>query len=72
MHFGLNIVIILISAAFRGAVLIRGNTVLSNISRSKGNHTMKFGQLIEYNMKNIFLEKSYLKCDGETNPKLFF
>ena len=33
---------------------------------------MKFGQLIEYNKKNIFLEKSYLKRDGETNPKLFF
>ena len=22
---------------------------------------MKFGQLIEYNMRNIFLEKSYIK-----------
>ena len=30
---------------------------------------MKFGQLIEYNMRNIFLEKSYTKCDGETIPK---
>ena len=27
---------------------------------------MKFGQLIEYNMRNIFVEKSYAKCDGET------
>ena len=26
---------------------------------------MKFGQLIEYNMKNIFLEKSYIKCGGD-------
>ena len=26
-----------------------------NISRSKGNLTMKFGQLIEFNMRNIFL-----------------
>ena len=26
---------------------------------------MKFGQLIEYNMRNIFLEKSYTKCGGE-------
>ena len=25
---------------------------------------MKFGQLIEYNMRNIFLEKSYAKCGG--------
>ena len=27
---------------------------------------MKYGQLIEYSMRNIFLEKSYTKCDGET------
>ena len=32
--------------------------VLPNISRSKGNQTMKFVQLIEYNMTNIFLEKN--------------
>ena len=32
---------------------------------------MKFGQLIEYNMRNIFLEKSYTKCGGETNPRPF-
>ena len=31
--------------------------VLPNISRSKGNQTMKFGQLTEYNMRIIFLEK---------------
>ena len=43
--------------------------ILPSISRSKGNQTMKFGQLIEYNMKNIFLEKSYTKCGGETFPK---
>ena len=30
--------------------------ILPNISRSKANKTMKFGQLIEDNMKNIFLE----------------
>ena len=35
--------------------------ILTNISRSKGNQTIKFGQLIEYNMKNIFLQKSYKK-----------
>ena len=33
--------------------------ILPNISRSKGNQTMKFGQLIEYNMINILFEKSY-------------
>ena len=32
--------------------------ILPNISRSKGNQTMKFCQLIEYNMRNIFLENS--------------
>ena len=31
--------------------------ILPNMSRSKGNQTMKFGQLIEYNTRNIFLEK---------------
>ena len=29
--------------------------ILSNISQSKGNQIMKFGQLIEYNKINIFL-----------------
>ena len=45
--------------------------VLPNISRSKGNQTMKFGQLIEYNMRNIFLKKSYTKCGRETSPRPF-
>ena len=31
--------------------------VLPNISRNKDNQTMKFGQLIEHNMRNSFLEK---------------
>ena len=29
--------------------------ILPNISRNKDNQAMKFGQFIEYNMKNIFL-----------------
>ena len=29
------------------------------ISRSKGNQAMKFGQLIQYKMRNVFLEKSW-------------
>ena len=45
--------------------------ILLNISRSKGNQAMKFGQLIEYSMSNIFLEKSYTKCDEETIPRPF-
>ena len=32
---------------------------------------MTFGQLIEYNMRNIFLKKSYTKCGGDTIPKPF-
>ena len=39
--------------------------ILPNISGSKDNQTMKFGQLIECNMSNIFLEKSYTKYGGE-------
>ena len=45
--------------------------LLPNIPRRKDNQTMKFGQLIEYNMKKIFLEKSYTKCCGETSPRSF-
>ena len=30
--------------------------LLPNILRSKGNQTMKFGELIKYNMRNFFLE----------------
>ena len=40
--------------------------ILPNISRSKSNQTMKFDQLIDYNMRNIFAEKSYTKYGGET------
>ena len=32
---------------------------------------MKFGQLIEYNMRNLFLEKSNTECGGETSPRPF-
>ena len=35
------------------------------------NQTMKFGQLIQNSMRNIFLEKSYTKCGGETIPRHF-
>ena len=45
--------------------------ILSNISRSKGNQAMEFGQLIEYNLKNLFLKKSYTKSGGETIPRPF-
>ena len=29
---------------------------------------MKLDQLIGNNMRNIFLEKTYTKCGGETTP----
>ena len=45
--------------------------LLPNISRSKDNQRMKFGQLIEYNKKNILIEKSYRQCGGETIPRPF-
>ena len=31
--------------------------ILPNISQSKGNQTVKVSQLIEYNKRNIFLQK---------------
>ena len=43
--------------------------IIPNISRNKDKHTMKFVQLIEYNMRKVFLEKSYTKYGGESFPK---
>ena len=45
--------------------------ILPNISWSKGNQRMKFGQLTEYNMRNIFLEKPCTKCGEEAIPRHF-
>ena len=45
--------------------------ILPYISRSKENKTMKFDQLIEYNMRNIFLEKSYTRCVEKLVPDPF-
>ena len=33
---------------------------------------MKFDQLIECNMRNIFPEKPYTKCGEEVSPRLFY
>ena len=41
------------------------------VLKCKGNQTIKFGQLIEYNIRNIILEKWNTKCGGETILKLF-
>ena len=38
--------------------------IYPNISRSKSNQAIKVGQLIEYNIRNSFLEKSYTKYGG--------
>ena len=32
---------------------------------------MKFGQLKEYNRRNMFVEKSFTKCGGKTFPRSF-
>ena len=32
---------------------------------------MKFSQLIEYNKKNIFLHKAYIRCVENNIPRLF-
>ena len=45
--------------------------LLPNISRSKGNQTMKLCQLRDYNMRNIFLENSDTKCGEETSSRPF-
>ena len=46
--------------------------ILPNISRSKGNQTTKFGQLIEYTMRNVFLEESRAKCREEASLRPFY
>ena len=43
--------------------------ILPNIWQSKDNQTMKFGQLIEYNKTNIFLQKLCQKWGRETSSR---
>ena len=45
--------------------------ILPNAPRNKDNQTMKFDQLIDYIMRNIFLEKLYTKCHRENIPRPF-
>ena len=33
---------------------------------------LRFGQSIKDNTENVFLEKSYTKCGGETSPGPFY
>ena len=46
--------------------------ILSNISESRGNQTMKFGQLIKYNKRNIFFQKLGRKWDKQTSSRPLF
>ena len=46
--------------------------ILPDILKSKDNNTMKLGQLIEYKMRNIFLQKSYKKWGWETSSGPLF
>ena len=46
--------------------------IFPNISQSKGNKTMKFGQLIEYNKRNIFLQKLRGKWSRGTSSRPLF
>ena len=40
--------------------------ILPNISKSKSKRTMKFDQLVEYNQRNIFLQKSCRESSRDT------
>ena len=47
--------------------------MLPNISRNKGNQSIKFGQLIKYySMRNIFFENHAENEIGELVPYLLF
>ena len=45
--------------------------ILLNNWKSKGNKTTKFGQLIEYNMRNFFLEKLFSNQVEKLFPDTF-
>ena len=46
--------------------------ILPNMSWSKGNQTIKLGQLIEYNERNNFLQNLYRKWGRETSSRPLF
>ena len=46
--------------------------ILPNISRSKDNKAMKFGKLIEYNVRNTFFKKYAENETGRLVPDLFY
>ena len=46
--------------------------ILPNISQSKSSQTLKFGQLVECNKRNICLQTSSRKLDRKTSFRPFF
>ena len=46
--------------------------ILPNISRSRENQTMKLSQLLEYNVRNIFLKKHAKNETGRLVSNLFW
>ena len=46
--------------------------VLPNFSSTKGNQATKFGQLIKFTVRDIFLKKSCRKWGMETNSRTLF
>ena len=46
--------------------------IFPSISQSKANQTMKFGQLIEYNKRNVFLQKFREKLGRGTSSRSLF
>ena len=54
-------------------MLTKNNThILPNISQSKGNQTLKFGQVKEYNKRNIFFFNNHAENEAERlAPDLF-
>ena len=46
--------------------------ILHNIPQSKDNQTMWFGWLIEYNKRNIFLQKLCRKWGEKTSSRSLF
>ena len=46
--------------------------ILPNISRSKSNPTMKFGNLIEYNKRNVYVQKLCQNMQRRLVLDLFF
>ena len=47
------------------------NTHIAHISRSKGNQAIKFGQITDYNMRNIFLKNHTQTVVQKLVPDLF-